>query len=349
MRIQITFSIYFASAAFITSIFVGFALIFLIDADWYTALLKESIFLLPNGIFILLICIIFGAVTGWIIGYSVHQKSDEVAASLLEIEQGNYEFKPENRKHHDDFLIIWHRIEGISRRLKEQAIVQQKLANEKVEWNNQLKEEVLTKERNRLARELHDSVSQQLFAATMLLSAINQNPNPTSETAVKQRKLVEGIINQAQTEMRALLLHLRPIQLEGKSLKSGIEELLSELTSKLPLEVIWNIQDVTLDKGVEDHLFRIVQEAVSNTLRHAKASLLEVNLKQINQVVFLKVMDNGQGFDVENAKSGSYGLTNIKERAAEIGGSVKLISILGKGSNIEVKIPIYLKEDEEYD
>ncbi|MBS4198795.1 sensor histidine kinase [Bacillus sp. FJAT-49732] len=349
MRIQITFSIYFATATLITSIFVGLALIFLVDADWFNSLLKESAFLLPNGIFILLICILFGAVTGWIVGFSVRQKSDEVAASLLEIEQGNYDLKYEKRKHNDDFLIIWHRIEGISQRLKEQAIIQQKLANEKVEWNNQLKEEVLTKERNRLARELHDSVSQQLFAATMLMSAINQNPDPTSDTAVKQRKLVEGIINEAQTEMRALLLHLRPVQLEGKSLKSGIEELLSELTSKLPLEVIWSIQDVKLDKGVEDHLFRIVQEAVSNTLRHAKASRLEVNLKQINQVVFLKVMDNGQGFDVENAKSGSYGLANIKERASEIGGSVKMISIIGKGSNIEVKVPIYLIKDEEND
>ena len=197
-----------------------------------------------------------------------------------------------------------------------------------------------------MARELHDSVSQQLFAATMLLSAINQNPDPTSETAIKQRRLVEGIINEAQSEMRALLLHLRPIQLEGKSLKSGMEEILSELTSKLPIEVIWNIQDVKLDKGMEDHLFRIVQEAVSNTLRHAKASLLEVTLKQINQVVFLKIMDNGQGFDVNKQNTGSYGLSNMKERASEIGGSVKIISILGKGSSIEVKVPILLQKGE---
>ena len=101
-----------------------------------------------------------------------------------------------------------------------------------------------------------------------------------SENAVKQRMLVEEIINDAQTEMRALLLHLRPVQLEGKSLKAGMEEILTELTARLPMKVTWKIQDVSLDKGVEDHLFRILQESVSNTLRHAKASLLEVNFDE---------------------------------------------------------------------
>lgn len=347
MKIQRTLSLYFASTAFIITVFFGAALLYIVEVNSLEALYQKKVFLIPSGLFILIIAILFGAVTGWIIGAAIRQKSDAVAESLFEIEKGNYDIAISQTKQNDEFLSIWHRIEGISRRFKEQAIVYQKFANERVEWNSQLKEEVLTKERNRLARELHDSVSQQLFAATMLLSAINQNPDPTSEAALKQRRLVEEIINEAQSEMRALLLHLRPIQLEGKSLKAGMEEILSELTSKLPLEVVWNIQDVMLDKGVEDHLFRILQEAVSNTLRHAKASLLEVTLKQINQVVFLKITDNGRGFDLEKQKSGSYGLNNIKERASEIGGTAKILSILGKGSSIEVKVPILMQKDEE--
>src|SRR5690606_16760972 len=308
MRIQATFSLYFASAMFIASIFVGGSLIYLIDANWTEVLFQRKVFLIPTGLVIILTCILFGAVTGWIIGMLIVQKRNAIAESLLEIEKGNYDLKPAGWKQSDDFYVVWERINAISTRFKEQAKVHQKLATERVEWNNQLKEELITKERNRLARELHDSVSQQLFAATMLLSAINQNPDQHSETMKKQQKLVEGIVNDAQTEMRALLLHLRPIQLEGKSLKIGMEELLSELTSKLPLEVFWHIQDVSLDIGVEDHLFRIVQEAVSNTLRHAKATSLEVTLKQINQVVFLKIMDNGKGFDVDNINKGSYGI-----------------------------------------
>ncbi|MEK3887130.1 sensor histidine kinase [Bacillus sp. FSL K6-3431] len=344
MKTQMTFSWYFAFVSIVTALFVGIILLFIVDANWYDTLLQNKIFLIPSGIFILFSSVLFGAVTGWIIGTTVHQKNEEIAAGLMEIEQGNYQLDNLKTKYKDDF--IWEKIVRISLRLKEQTHIQQKLASERVEWNSQLKEEVLTKERNRLARELHDSVSQQLFAATMLLSAINQNPDPSSETAVKQRNLVEGIINEAQSEMRALLLHLRPIQLEGKSLKKGMEEVLSELTAKLPMEVVWNIQNIKLDKGVEDHLFRIVQEAVSNTLRHAKATRLEVVLRQINQMVFLKIADNGKGFDVDSTKTSSYGLTNIKERASEIGGNIKLVSIIGKGSSIEVKVPILMQKDE---
>ncbi|CAM4047681.1 sensor histidine kinase [Lederbergia lenta] len=347
MRTQKTFSIYFASATVTASLFVGIVLLLSIDANWYDALLQKKVFLIPSGIFILVTSILFGAVTGWIIGTAVHHKNEEIAASLLEIEQGNYLFDNESAKYKDGF--IWEKIANISLRLKEQAQTHQKLASERVDWNNQLKEELLTKERNRLARELHDSVSQQLFAATMLLSAINQNPDPASDTAIKQRKLVEGVINEAQSEMRALLLHLRPIQLEGKSLKTGMEEILSELTSKLPMEVVWNIQDIKLDKGVEDHLFRILQEAVSNTLRHAKANRLEVVLKYMNRMVFLKIADNGKGFKMDSTKTSSYGLINMKERASEIGGNVKIVSIIGKGSSIEVKVPILMQKDEEND
>ncbi|WP_062109042.1 sensor histidine kinase [Bacillus niameyensis] len=343
MRIRKTFSLYFASVSLISALLIGTAFLFFVDdVEWYEILLKKTFFWIPSGIFLVVLCIVLGVVTGWIIGGTIQKKNDDLAAGLFEIEQGNYEIQIEKQKQDDEFSIIWQRLETIASRLKEQAIVQQRFTSERVEWNQQLKEEVLTKERNRLARELHDSVSQQLFAATMLLSAINQNPDPASETALKQLKLVEGIVNEAQTEMRALLLHLRPVQLDGKSLKAGIEEVLSEVTAKIPIKVIWNIQDVHLEKGVEDHLFRIVQEAVSNTLRHAKATVLEVSLKQIHPFVYLKITDNGKGFDTSNNHVGSYGLSNMKERTAEIGGNLKMISIKDNGTSIEIKVPILI-------
>ncbi|MCG2963560.1 sensor histidine kinase, partial [Escherichia coli] len=83
----------------------------------------------------------------------------------------------------------------------------------------------------------------------------------------KQLKMVEEMINQSQLEMRALLLHLRPAALKGKSLQEGITELLLELAQKVPMELKWNVEEFLLDKGVEDHLFRIAQESVSNALR----------------------------------------------------------------------------------
>ncbi len=206
--------------------------------------------------------------------------------------------------------------------------------------NGQTKEEILVSERHRLARELHDSVSQQLFAAMMMLSALNEQMDGSNETLQRQVKLIESIVNEAQSEMRALLLHLRPVNLEGKSLKKGIEQLLNEMSTKIQIELKWDIEDVSLMNGIEDHLFRIVQELLSNTLRHSKAKGLEVYLHVIDQSVLLRVIDDGTGFNTTENKAGNYGLQNINERVIGMGGTCKIISFKNKGTSVEIKIPI---------
>ena len=201
------------------------------------------------------------------------------------------------------------------------------------------KEEIIELERHRIARELHDSVSQQLFAAMMMLSAMNEQKEQLSPVIQQQLALVEKVINDSQSEMRALLLHLRPISLENKTLVQGIESLLKELTTKVQLSLYWELDEVTLPSTFEDHLFRIVQELVSNTLRHAKAKQLEVFLKQMDDYIILKLVDDGIGFDTSVSKAGSYGLKNIEERVAGMGGQCKIISIANQGTIIEIKIP----------
>ena len=132
--------------------------------------------------------------------------------------------------------------------------------------------------------------------------------------------------------MRALLLHLRPISLESKSLKAGIEGLLVELQTKVQMKIHWDIEDVQLPEGVEDHLFRIAQELLSNTLRHSHATTLEVYLRQTD--------DNGVGFNSEEILPGSYGINNMKERVQGLGGQVKIVSFPNQGTTIEIKIPL---------
>jgi two-component system, NarL family, sensor histidine kinase LiaS len=162
-------------------------------------------------------------------------------------------------------------------------------------------------------------------------------------------KMVEEMIHQSQLEMRALLLHLRPVALKGKTLQEGMEELLIELSQKVTMEIKWKIEDFPLDKGIEDHLFRILQESVSNTLRHAKSTTLEVLLIQRDEFVIMRVVDDGIGFDVEEAKAGSYGMQNMYERAIEVGGSMKIISLKNSGTRLEVKVPIMSAEGESND
>ena len=233
------------------------------------------------------------------------------------------------------------RMNKIQKQIIEQAKLSQRLATEAALDQDKQMQEIVFQERNRLARELHDSVSQQLFAASMMMSAINETKDSTeNEIEAKQLKLVEEMIHQSQLEMRALLLHLRPVALKGKSLQEGMEELLMELMQKVTMDIKWKLEDFPVEKGVEDHLFRILQESVSNTLRHSKASQFEVLLIKRDGFIILRVTDDGVGFDVDEQKAGSYGLQNMYERAVEIGGNLKIVSLKSKGTRLEVKIPV---------
>lgn len=252
------------------------------------------------------------------------------------------------RNWYDNTRIIANDLNHIREKMLQLSTDLQEFAEAPTFVGTETKEEIIESERHRIARELHDSVSQQLFAATMMLSAINATiSEDVPETLVKQLKMVDQVISTAQTEMRALLLHLRPIGLEGKSLKEGITQILQELQSKVPLEITWDLTETTLASGNEDHLFRIVQEGVSNTLRHAKATKLEVYLRQTDSQLQLKIIDNGIGFDMaESDKLGSYGLLNMKERIASMGGTFKVLSFKDKGTVIDMTIPIQLPKGE---
>ncbi|MEK4424683.1 sensor histidine kinase [Solibacillus sp. FSL K6-1523] len=217
----------------------------------------------------------------------------------------------------------------------------QRLATEKVQTNDAIVQERLLAERQRLARELHDSVSQQLFAASMLLSALTeQEQDPKSQ---KQLGQVEKVVQQAQLEMRALLLHLRPVALRNKTLAEGLEDLILELQEKVYFNIDYQIEEIALSKTEEDHLFRIAQEALSNTLRHAKANEVELLFIARDQLAILRIQDNGLGFDVDGDKTSSYGLRNIAERAVEIGCTYKIVSVPNEGTIVEVKVPLKME------
>ncbi|MEC2078196.1 sensor histidine kinase [Metabacillus fastidiosus] len=284
------------------------------------------------------VILFLGALYGLYIGAGWKKQLLLVENSLIDLEQGRQISVQTHSMQEIDSICA--KIDKVQKQMAEQTKLSQKLANEKAEDQEKRIQDIVSQERNRLARELHDSVSQQLFAASMMMSAITETRPLSDDRESKQLKMVEATINQSQLEMRALLLHLRPVALKGKSLQEGMKELLVELSQKVPMNITWKIETMPLDKGVEDHLFRILQESVSNTLRHAKSTTLEVLLIKRDEFVILRIVDDGIGFDVETRKSGSYGLQNMYERAVEIGGTLKIISLNNKGTRLEVKVPV---------
>ncbi|KAB3530053.1 sensor histidine kinase [Alkaliphilus serpentinus] len=197
-------------------------------------------------------------------------------------------------------------------------------------------------ERKKIARELHDSISQQLFAISITMGAIKNIIEKNPQEARKHFDNVEKMVNLAQQELRALLMHLRPVRLNGTPLNEGVTALLRELKEKNKnIDIKWNIDEVAkLSQGVEDHLFRVLQEALSNALRHSKASLIKVKLFIRNNLLLLFIEDNGVGFSLSQDKKTSYGVSTMQERVTEIGGRIEILSYPGKGTRIEIRVPI---------
>lgn len=328
---------------FLASIMMGIYLLAFPLDDW-SLLLERYVMDLPFLVWAFTVPALVGGIIGASIGLYWHQRLHRLDRQLKGLIKGQKVIVQDETE--KEIEPIQASIEQLQVKLNKQAELAQRLATERAHERERSLQEIVVQERNRLARELHDSVSQQLFAASMMMSAINESNAFENASMRKQLRLVEKMINQSQLEMRALLLHLRPVALKGKSLIEGVKELLKELEQKVPIDIELQIENVQVDKGVEDHLFRILQESLSNTLRHANATTLHVMLVERDGNVILRVVDNGIGFHVEEVKTSSYGLQNMEERANEIGGTFKMISLPNQGTRLEVKVPRIEREGE---
>lgn len=340
---------YFLLFFFILLFITVFIFLALSENQWVTALYRANVVGISLVFYLILFSFLLAVVTMSYLRAFEKKKLRKVEEGLRMMSQGHYSASIFlNMYSLDTPLQINEDIDRQFLKLHEKLMFMAdealKNAQESKTLDNETKNDILENERKRIARELHDSVSQQLFAASMMLSAANQQVSDCPEPVVKQLKMVEQTINASQTEMRALLLHLRPVQLDGKSLKQGIEQLLKELTSKIDVDIHFKIENIAMSTVMEDHFFRILQELLSNVLRHAKAKVLEVYLTQSGSSIQLRVNDDGVGFKVTDKKAGSYGLHNIKERIEGMGGSVKIVSIPNLGTRIEINVPLVIGE-----
>lgn len=211
------------------------------------------------------------------------------------------------------------------------------------------RESIIEGERRRVARDLHDTVSQELFAASMILSGVSGQVKEMPRAQLGQQlELVAGLLDTAQKDLRVLLLHLRPLELEGKTLVEGLELVLQEVKDKSNVQVTFTHDDIDLPKTMEAHIFRIAQEFINNTLRHAQARQLEVYLIQGEYEFQLRMTDDGIGYDQEEIGEVSYGLQNIRERVTDMAGTLKVTTAPRKGVAMDIRIPLIRSEDESY-
>jgi signal transduction histidine kinase/ligand-binding sensor domain-containing protein len=203
------------------------------------------------------------------------------------------------------------------------------------------REKATIEERNRLARELHDSVTQSLYGVTLYADAATRLLDTGQmPLAVANLNKLRDTAKGALEEMRLLIFELRPPVLEQEGLAAALEARLEAVEERVGLKTQLELEgEGELSQDIQEGLYRIALEALNNVLKHAQASCVTVSLIQQPQLTELIIVDDGVGFDLTTAlKSGGLGLQGMKERAEQIGGKLTVKSQLGMGTTVQVEV-----------
>lgn len=211
------------------------------------------------------------------------------------------------------------------------------LAVENVHLRHQAEQAAVQEDRQRLARELHDAVSQSLFSASVIAETLprlwERNPQAVQENLGELHRLIRG----ALAEMRMLLLELRPMSMENAVLGELLHQLVDGIQGRTQLDVSLEIHGQgEIPTRVKKNLFRIAQEALNNVVKHARAQHVSLILHQSPEHVTLCISDDGQGFEEQPVEGGHLGLQIMHERACNIGADMNISSRPGKGTEIVV-------------
>ena len=200
------------------------------------------------------------------------------------------------------------------------------------------KELAVLEERNRIARELHDSVSQNLFGVNLQLNTLNKIVEDNPKQARKIIDQSQEMVQEVQTEMRLMIYELRPVNLKEKDFLIAVADLIKLYRKRYNLEIKSKLagDEDSIDNKLQFAIYRVLQEALNNIVKHAKAEMVELELLiKRPQGVKLKVKDDGQGFNPSRDNEG-IGLLTMRERIEKVSGKFKLDSKLGKGTTIIV-------------
>ena len=206
----------------------------------------------------------------------------------------------------------------------------------------QAQELAALQERQRLARELHDSVSQALYGISLWAHTVREALE--SSEPEQAEAAIEDVLTLAEAglaEMHALIFELRPESLETEGLVAALTKQVEALRARYKLTVEADLvdePDLSLEK--KEALYRIAQEALHNIVKHARASNVFLRLARQEREVFLEVCDNGKGFDPTGPFPGHLGVRSMRERVTKIDGTLTIKSAAGQGTCIHVRVPL---------
>jgi signal transduction histidine kinase len=203
-------------------------------------------------------------------------------------------------------------------------------------------------ERQRIARELHDETGQTLTALGMGLRGMSEMITTNKTRAIEQANQLEKLATDGVVELQHLVTGLHPPQLDDLGLLAALRWYTSDISSRtgIPINLVSQGGKPKLSSDLRAVVFRIAQEAITNVIRHANATRIDIQLNYTDDNIYLRVEDNGQGFITDAVmkkkpgKLSALGLMGMVERAALVGGTCTILSQPGKGTLIQVNVPI---------
>lgn len=276
------------------------------------------------------IAVLIGTITGLAASRSPVARVKRLVAATTDFAAGNSAERVEVTRH-DEIGQLESHFNLMARQLAESAAQQRLL----VEQNARLAE------RARISRDLHDSVKQHLFAVALQVGVSLSQVDPADERTRNHLQEADTLISLAQQDLTAIIHQLRPTALRQKALPSALREYALDWSRQHEIALELRIEDAaTIPQAVEEALWPVAVEALSNVARHSHATGVSVALEATPRRVALQIADNGRGFTVGETSSSGVGLHSMRERLEALGGEVTIQSDPGGGTRVLVEAPL---------
>jgi NarL family two-component system sensor histidine kinase LiaS len=280
---------------------------------------------LPLLLFIFPIAAFTGTIFGFIASRGFNRRLRRLTKTAESWSQGDFSAYMQDNSGDE--------IGQLARRLNQMAEQLQNLVHTRAEL-------ATLEERNRLARDLHDSVKQQVFATAMQLGAAQTMLDDDPAVAKYHLQEAEQLAHQAQQELTGLIQELRPAALEGKGLVDALHDYTEDWSRRTAIVAQVNVSgERPLPLPVEQPLFRVAQETLANVARHSRAQIVTIYLAWQDDTFTMTIADDGRGFDTTSTAYGM-GLGSMQEWLAQLNGRLTIHSTPGQGSKLIATLPL---------
>ena len=286
--------------------------------------------LIKTGLLVLVLAVPAGIAFGLLSTWRLTRRLKRLAASTLEVAEGGFERRiPVSGA--DEVSQLEENFNRMASRLQASLDAERQLAEANARHQ----------ERSRIARELHDSISQELFSLSVLAGGLRR-ALPSGSPVLTEVKTMEQTAGNTMREMQTLLLALRPVALDEVGLTTALEEICRAYRERLGVDVRAELECPVLPATLEHTIFRVTQEALANAVKHASAEVIRVRLRAGPEQAVLEVADNGCGFDPDRgpvADTGGLGLRAMRDRVTEQQGQLEIDSAPGTGTIVRATFP----------